>query len=816
MNYLNSKQILSASAIWQTAVKRRSLLQLRLKQAIVAIVGSHSLSWVKASASFSWFVIRMIRANGNQGLALYLKAANLLLIRATAGKLLDNPRLAGAAVSVTNGGLPRIIVPSHRLRIKGGDRSVIRFWLGLFTLYRVLPFRGRLTVDTILTPGVELSDDLLYDWRSFLKNFFWPYLKRMGVSPLQSELSRDDLLEPGKRIQREKSYWLFRSLEGTRRLLMSAGPGSRVTAGSSIISHGYDAFLWTTATELWPYLKGMCLITGNIHFLDSMPFVLAEKQETKDLNFNVNGEYELGKLSIVEEPGKLRVVAMVDSITQWVLYPLHKALFKILEVIPQDGTFDQLAPVNKMMVAMKEKGLKNVWSYDLSAATDRIPVELQELTLAGFTSVDLAFYWRSLLCNRYYQLPAQWLKTFGAKKAAALTGTRPIQLRDPKTGKLGTVKYAPIGAIRYAVGQPMGAYSSWAMLALVHHALVQFAAFKAGWRAWFPLYAVLGDDVVIGDHLVANQYTRLMEQIGVGIGFHKSIISDNLSCEFAKKFFYKGEEVTPLPLVGISAGWLGASFVPEVVKTVERLTGCRLSGYNIGRFLGVGFKACSGADNRPLLRLPKILSRVLILLSKPNAPRGVATLYDWLRLESLSTHVVTDQKSSDSLVKHVVKWCSEERFPRLLELMGSNMAKFLPAQTFEGSEALFQEYAKWFHLYIREPLMQDFEIKRMEVEAILRGITGIVLPTEKEVCDLLQSVEEFEDLIGEIPSQVLRHKSQMHGKAEAQATANRAMRLVKQGPTSVKRWRSLRKLLGTSLVVKPLVTGGGSARGASE
>lgn len=816
MNYLNPKQILSASAIWQTAVKRRSLLQLRLKQAIVAIVGSHSLSWVKASASFSWFVIRMIRANGNQGLALYLKAANLLLIRAAAGKLLDNPRLAGAAVSVTNGGLPRIIVPSHRLRIKGGDRAVIRFWLGLFTLYRVLPFRGRLTIDSILKPGVELSDDLIYDWKSFLKNFFWPYLKKMGVSPLKSELTQDDLLEPGQRFQRERSYWRFPSLEGTRRLLMSSGPGSRVTASSSIVSHGYDAFLWTTATELWPYLKAMCLVTGNIHFLDSMPFVLAQEQATRDLNFNVNGDYELGKLSIVEEPGKLRVVAMVDSITQWVLYPLHRALFKILEVIPQDGTFDQLAPVNKMMVAMRERGAKNVWSYDLSSATDRIPVVLQELTLVGFTSANFAFYWKSLLCNRYYQLPSQWLKTFGAKKAGDLTGLRPYRTLDPKSKKLGDVKYAPIGAVQYAVGQPMGAYSSWAMLALVHHALVQFAAFRAGWRTWFPLYAVLGDDVVIGDHLVANHYIRLMAEIGVDIGFHKSIISDNLSAEFAKKFFYKGEEVTPLPLVGISAGWLGASFVPEVVKTVERLTGCRLSGYNIGRFLGVGFKACSGADNRPLLRLPKILSRVLILLSKPNAPRGVGTLLDWLRLESLSTSVEIGQKSRDSLVKYVVHWCATERFPRLLELLEKNMEKFMPIQTFEGSGALFQEYAKWFHLYIREPLIQDFKVKRMEVEASLRGITGIILPTDKEVCNLLTSVEEFEDLISEIPSQVLRHSSQMHGKAEALATANRAMRLVKQGPTSVKRWRALRKLLGTSLVVKPLVTGGGSARGASE
>lgn len=34
--------------------------------------------------------------------------------------------------------------------------------------------------------------------------------------------------------------------------------------------------------------------------------------------------------------------------------------------------------------------------------------------------------------------------------------------------------------VRYSVGQPMGALSSWAMLAMVHHAIVQFSAFRAG------------------------------------------------------------------------------------------------------------------------------------------------------------------------------------------------------------------------------------------------------------------------------------------------------------------------------------------------
>jgi len=36
------------------------------------------------------------------------------------------------------------------------------------------------------------------------------------------------------------------------------------------------------------------------------------------------------------------------------------------------------------------------------------------------------------------------------------------------------------GAYRYSVGQPMGCLSSWAMLALSHHLIVQIAAHRLG------------------------------------------------------------------------------------------------------------------------------------------------------------------------------------------------------------------------------------------------------------------------------------------------------------------------------------------------
>ncbi|KAF9914618.1 hypothetical protein FBU30_002438, partial [Linnemannia zychae] len=45
-------------------------------------------------------------------------------------------------------------------------------------------------------------------------------------------------------------------------------------------------------------------------------------------------------------------------------------------------------------------------------------------------------------------------------------------------GRLSVV-YDQAG-VKYEVGQPMGAYSSWAMLALTHHIVVLYAAKLAG------------------------------------------------------------------------------------------------------------------------------------------------------------------------------------------------------------------------------------------------------------------------------------------------------------------------------------------------
>jgi len=65
----------------------------------------------------------------------------------------------------------------------------------------------------------------------------------------------------------------------------------------------------------------------------------------------------------------------------------------------------------------------------------------------------------------------------------------------------------------------MGAMTSWSLgLALLHHALVQYAAFKAGRTdRWFSEYALLGDDLVIADDKVKDLYLSILSKIGVSV-----------------------------------------------------------------------------------------------------------------------------------------------------------------------------------------------------------------------------------------------------------------------------------------------------------
>jgi len=99
-------------------------------------------------------------------------------------------------------------------------------------------------------------------------------------------------------------------------------------------------------------------------------------------------------------------------------------------------------------------------------------------------------------------------------------------------------------SIFYKTGQPMGAYSSWAMMSLTHHLIVHTAAKRSA----SPLkYVLLGDDIVIVGDSLATEYRKIIESLGMEINFQKTLVSTD-SFEFVKRFHSRGVDLSALPI----------------------------------------------------------------------------------------------------------------------------------------------------------------------------------------------------------------------------------------------------------------------------
>jgi hypothetical protein len=765
-------QLKSALSIWQSGVKSSRRLVGLLVRAAPLLVGSNSLGWVKACFVFSRFVIEVRKSQGDRGLAIYLKTCTVVLLRYLGEEKRVQPRLVGAAVTQTNSGIPRVIPGNHRIRIRQGDRGVIRLWLGFFTLYRILNYKGKMSFKTVTDPGVVIPDRFMKAWDSHVV-WFQAELARFGANPLRSILVLSSPAKTGIR-----SFAQVRNHEGSGKwcppggvirkeilgytvrciALMTSSPNSQREAldkakeknlksnqGStvSVINIINDAASWLTRPELFASLVTLLILTrssvllfapiweAGLAYLSDNSDGKADRSRIMDRRDWGGASGKLGKLALVEEPGKLRVVAMVDCITQWVLYPLHRYIFDtLLKAIPQDGLFDQLAPVRALIDSLNRLNRKECFSYDLSAATDRIPVVLQEKLLALFTTEEFAFHWRKLLCDRAYFLPNLYVKTFGK-----------------------AVRF-----VRYAVGQPMGAYSSWAMLALVHHAILQLAARRAGYARWFTLYAILGDDIVIGDRSVALEYTRIMSDIGVKIGFNKSIVSKNLSLEFAKRFFYKGSEVTPLPLVGIACAWLGVTGVPEVLKASKDRTGRLPSMFTIMRSMGLGFRvSCSAATSR-LVNLSRRARSIVLLLTRPGVSEwSTRNVWDWYKLDRLTSIRPTHPSWGDPVLSSIVSRVRAVNLPKIRISLFNAFKTFHLDRTYGGT---IDGLARWFMDEVQEsyqgPMIQSIK----EFDAIRdRVITDAPMGEmgdgeEIFLLSMFQSLETIEALAARLPSKV--------------------------------------------------------------
>nr|UPW42091.1 MAG: putative RNA dependent RNA polymerase [Xinjiang mito-like virus 79] len=453
----------------------------------LSLLSTKETSRFRMLHNFAKFLVKMTKNHGDVYTVKYLKASQLCIQKKLAGQPFKSMREVEPDYNLprlSKSGLPVIIKLQDRAAICNDSLRITRLWLSIFSIYRVIkvPFNPKLATITDQFSGSHMVTD---DFNRWLTRNSTSHLLRF------SEPRMEDLL-------------ITKVLPIVKSSPLGTKSYSRLIDSYWSLKHNSVVF---------DAIKKYINLTKSINFgalFNNLEFL------KKHYDIGCKGIGPIGKLSFKEEAaGKLRVFAMVDVITQSLLYPLHIQLFKLFKKIPNDCTHDQ----NKGFQLAQELSLKYNCSFgfDLSAATDRLPISSQEAILNSFYGIGKL--WSTILVERDYII---------SKNDYSI----------------------PQQSLRYSVGQPMGALSSWAMLNLTHHMMIQFIAIALGKThigRWYDQYVILGDDLVLFDKDIANRYQSFCKDLGVGINLSKSIIAESKPVlEFAKRTSLNGEDVSAL------------------------------------------------------------------------------------------------------------------------------------------------------------------------------------------------------------------------------------------------------------------------------
>jgi len=540
---------------------------------------------IKAIIVWLRFVNELHNKMGKPGVVKYTKACSIMLQQSLGGYVIPDIGELGIRVRRTNSGLPKVIPSIYRKAIRNGDPYVIRLWTTLFSIYRNIDYKGVISFKTITDPYSGTVDPLTFE--SYIDPFLKWFIRVPKVllpgNPFQILTS-----SPSVRGKTEYSTSLLSLMRGiytysepwNRELALSIKFMNKFTKSYAILNffNILIAFCKTYSHDFTGTRNIAMMLRNTIQFGPD----------------NYLKTPYLGSLEIKPEPaGKMRVFAMVDAFTQWSLNPLHKFLFRVFSKWPMDGTTDQLGPLKRVPFG------EHIYiaSLDLSSATDRLPVSLQSAILSKLFGKDFALHWENLMVGRDFDISKHWSGL--EKDQNGVYHTKNPHLRSFYLSK------EKRSAIRYAVGQPMGALSSWAMMALTHHLVVFIAAKRSG-LSHFTDYALLGDDIVIWNKPVSHAYQIVMNQLGVKLGISKSLVSESgLALEFAKKTLYLGKDLSPFPLKESQAAHSNLSTFVEI----QRKYG--ISDLNIIRFAGYGYRVTPNKSviSMKILRLAKLIPK---------------------------------------------------------------------------------------------------------------------------------------------------------------------------------------------------------------
>jgi len=448
---LNRIQTLQRVTLWVASTYFHSLPDELLSESIAKFWGQ----WVR------------LESRGKVEVARVIKLQRLAVTKYLAGEGLSLPGIRQDKVH-----LPVVLPRGLRDLIEIGDPWAIRWSLTLLSISRVLLGGKAVDFSTIEKPTtgnhLTISD---YEIVSFHKSIGRPKLDYLW----------------------EKYHWSTKA--GPNGPGLQGALADLIGIKDSPILDSLRTF-YPADAPIWRLLN---VISTPLYQLTLSYFKVSYKR--------------LRKLSVKEDKEtKSRIFAILDYWSQSALRTLHKQLYQQLKRLPGDCTFNQTR-LNSSFAKDLSRSSK-FYSFDLSAATDRFPVEIQQRLLSLLTSPEVAESWRQIMVSEEF--------------------------------------YHKGRSYKYSCGQPMGAYSSWALFALCHHMVVHVAGLRAGLTAKQTkhCYMLLGDDIVIHHDEVACHYRDIIHSLGVEISEVKTHISKD-SFEFAKRWFSRGVEVSPFPIAGV-------------------------------------------------------------------------------------------------------------------------------------------------------------------------------------------------------------------------------------------------------------------------
>jgi hypothetical protein len=591
-------------------------------------------------------LVNILVTRGRTALILKMKNTLFFINRWLAGSQNDNPFLLGEPVGLARSGLPRILPIYLRRAIGSKNTRLIRVVQSIFKAYSALD-GPHVDCDLVSVTGScpPLDAKTLEAFERFCAKEFWPVIVRNYAK----QAGRVGVLKPRFRPNpRDAPFYPSRG-----------GPNHSV----GILGAPLDALAWAASPRMYPRMwfehvgdaRSVALFDQVLYSTQlARNSQLGKSIKSKILrNWDFQRELDVGKLAFLPEAaGKVRTIAIVDYWTQRAMKPVHDWMMSVLSVFPTDGTFNQEEALRTY--SRSTSHVAKHYSIDLKSATDMIPIELYRALFKGIWKEETVELWIALLTDRWFRIPSDG-EDFQPLVQPRLRGT----------------------LVEYNRGQPMGTLSSWASMALVHHALELFSAKEAGLDpVTFQDYRVLGDDNVTGNCLVAASYRTVCSLLQIPISDSKTL--EGKLFVFASQVYLDGVNISPMSLKeelsvktcaqrvemalrAVSRGWLGDK--PTTARLLRLL--CRKRDYlrsvkefakgKLGRVAQAALISAFGLGSKILSRMGVQESGFLpFLLSIENKVQVLARDENQLSDRNLAVFNETETLISIAMLRRII------------------------------------------------------------------------------------------------------------------------------------------------------------------